>query len=219
MFLRWMEARMEGHSGGVDRLTRALLGGDAEAFEEQLQAFVTNLLSYHDPGSLDPERVYHGFVMGLLAVLEPGHSVRSNRESGSGRPDVLIRPRHPGKPGIVLELKIAKPGRKTIQQALSEGLSQIAENDYGAELRAAGATPVFAFAVAFDGKEVRVAAAGGDDSGAPRIGAKGRRPAVKTKAKKAVAKKPVVKKAVRRPAGRRASVTESPPPGCCGASR
>ena len=220
-FSRWMEARMGGHGGGVDRLTRALLGGDAEAFEEQLQAFVTNLLSFHDPGHLDPERVYHGFVMGLLAVLEPGHSVRSNRESGSGLPDVLIRPRQPGKPGIVLELKVAKPGRKTIPQALSEGLAQIEENDYGAELRAAGAAPVFAFAVAFDGKKVRVAAAGGGDVRPPRPGSEGRRakskvPVTKAKAKAPVAKAkapvakvpvtkakvPVVKKAVRRPAGR-----------------
>jgi hypothetical protein len=158
-FHRWMEARMQGHGGGVDRLTRALLAGDVEAFEDQLQAFVTNVLSFHDPGNLDPERVYQGFLVGLLAVLEPGWDVRSNRESGAGRPDVLIRPRQPGKPGVVLELKVAKPRRKTLRQALAEGLSQLADNDYGAELRAVGATPVFALAVAFDGKEVRVAAA------------------------------------------------------------
>jgi hypothetical protein len=116
---------------------------------------------------------------------------------------VLIRPRQPGKPGIVLELKVAKPGRKTIQQALSEGLAQIEENDYGAELRAVGAAPVFAFAVAFDGKEVRVAAPGGGDSRAPRAGRKGRQvKAKKAVVKKAVVKKAVVKKAVRRPAGR-----------------
>ena len=156
-FRRWMGARMEGHGGGVDRLTRALLKGDVEAFEEQLQAFVTNVLSYHDPGNLDPERVYQGFLVGLLAVLEPDYEVRSNRESGAGRPDVWIRPRKPGNPGIVMELKVARPRRRTLAQALSQGLTQLTENDYGAELRAAGATPVFAFAVAFDGKEVRVA--------------------------------------------------------------
>ena len=157
-FRRWMEMSMRGHGGNVDRLTRALLKGDAEAFEEQLQAFVTNILSYHDPGNLDPERVYQGFLVGLLAILEPAYEVRSNRESGEGRPDVLIRPRKPGNPGIVLELKVARPRRRTLAQALSEGLKQLTEKDYGAELRAAGATPVFAFAVAFDGKEVRVAA-------------------------------------------------------------
>lgn len=64
-----------------------MLEGDAERFEEQLQAFVTNVLSYHDPGTLDPEHVYQGFRVGLLAALEPDHQVRSNRESGKGRPD------------------------------------------------------------------------------------------------------------------------------------
>ncbi|MEZ4315657.1 MAG: AAA family ATPase, partial [Polyangiaceae bacterium] len=156
-FRRWMSARMTGHGGSVDRLTRALLAGDADTFEEQLQVFVTNVLSYHDPGTLDPERVYHAFVTGLLAVLEPRHDVRSNRESGAGRPDVLIRPRRPGDPGAVLELKVARPRKKTLNEALEEALSQLEAMDYAAELRAAGATPVHAFAVAFDGKEVRAA--------------------------------------------------------------
>jgi hypothetical protein len=159
-FRGWMETRMRGHGGSLSLLTEALLGGDVEALEEQLQAFVTNLLSYHDLGAAASERVYHGFVLGLFAVMEATHEVRSNRESGAGRPDVLIRPRHPGKPGAVLELKVARPSRKTLEQALSEGLDQLESMDYGAELRSAGATPISAFAVAFDGKRVRVAAPG-----------------------------------------------------------
>jgi hypothetical protein len=155
-FRVWMETRMKGHGGSLEKLTRALLEGDAEGLEEQLQAFVTNVLSFHDPGTIDPERVYQGFVVGLLAVLEPAYQVRSNRESGKGRPDVMIRPMAPGKPGVVLELKVAKPGKKTLEQALSEGLTQLRGGDYGAELRAGGASPVHGFAVAFDGKEVRV---------------------------------------------------------------
>jgi len=157
-FRRWMDARMRGHGGSLNDLCKALLGGDAELLEEQLQAFVTNLLSYHDPGTVKPERVYQGFVVGLLAVLEPGYQVRSNRESGEGRPDVMIRPMAPGKPGVVLELKVARARKKTLAQALSEGVAQLRENDYGAELRAAGAPVVHAFAVAFDGKKVRVKA-------------------------------------------------------------
>jgi len=157
-FRRWMDARMRGHGGSLEDLCNALLNGDAELLEEQLQAFVTNLLSYHDPGTVRPERVYQGFVVGLLAVLEPGYQVRSNRESGQGRPDVLIRPMQPGKPGVVLGLKVARPRKKTLAQARAEGALQLRENDYGAELRAAGATAVHAFAVAFDGKKVRVKA-------------------------------------------------------------
>jgi hypothetical protein len=61
---------------------------------------------------------------------------------------------------VILELKVAKPGKKTPKKALAEGLAQIRANDYGAELRAVGATPVHAFAVAFNGKRVSVRAAG-----------------------------------------------------------
>lgn len=163
-FRRWMEQRVEAGGGSLDRLTGAILSGDAETLEEQLQAFVTDLLSYHDPGRLDPERVYQAFVVGLLAVMEPAYQVRSNRESGKGRPDVLVRPAQPGKPGAALELKVARSARKeTLERALREGMEQLRSHDYEAELRASGATPVHAFAVAFNGKTVRVKGVGKAD--------------------------------------------------------
>lgn len=96
--------------------------------------------------------LFHGFVVGLLATLEPEHRVRSNRESGDGRPDVLVIPQQAGGAGVVLELKVARKGR-----SVEEGLQQIAARDYTTELRAVGASPISAFAVAFDGREVRVA--------------------------------------------------------------
>jgi PD-(D/E)XK nuclease superfamily len=142
----------------MDQLRAALLGGDAKLLEKQLQAFTMNMLSYHDT-AIEPEQVAHAFVIGLLATLEPTYEVRSNRESGFGRPDVMIRPRKAGLPGVVLELKIAKKGGMTPEAALSEGLAQIEERAYLAELRAAGANPVHAFAVAFDGKRVWVRSA------------------------------------------------------------
>jgi hypothetical protein len=153
-----MKARMRDRGASLDRLTRALLEGDAEAAEEQLQLFVDNVLSYHDAGTPGPENLNHGFILGLLAVMEPEYQVRSNRESGRGRPDVMIRPAQPGKPGVLLELKVARPGRKTLEQALAEGLAQMQGQGYAAELAAAGAAPIHALAVAFDGKEVRVRA-------------------------------------------------------------
>jgi hypothetical protein len=158
-FQVWMKEGVRAGGGDVERLTRVLLAGDAEAFEIQLQAFATRVLSYHDTGLPDPEKLYHGFILGLLAVLEPHYVVRSNRESGADRPDVQIRPAAPGKPGVLLELKVARPGRSTLEDALGRGLAQIARNGYAAELRAASAQPIHAMAVAFDGKTVRVQAA------------------------------------------------------------
>jgi hypothetical protein len=159
-FRRWMEDRLRAHGGHVDRLTKALLRGDAERLEVLLQAFATDVLSFHDAGLAEPELVYQGVLLGLFCVLEPDYKVRSNRESGAGRPDVLVVPTQPGRPGVVMELKVARPGRRTLEGALAEGLAQIAQNDYAAELRAAGATPIATLAVAFDGKTVRVERAG-----------------------------------------------------------
>jgi hypothetical protein len=131
-----------GAPAAARRLTRALLGGDAEAFEEQLQAFVTNLLSYHDPGRLRPERVYHGFVVGLLAVLEPGHQVRSNRESGraAGRADPAAQP---GKPGVVLELKVARPARRRWNRRSPRGSRSLRTRTTRRSCGRRGGAPVF----------------------------------------------------------------------------
>lgn len=162
-FREWMQARLSGPGGDLARLTRALLQGDAEALEVQLDAFATHLLSYHDTAGLSAEQVYQAFVLGLLAVMEPEHRVRSNRESGTGRPDVLVVPAQPGRPGVVLELKVVRPRKGSdadaVAKALDEALVQLRTKDYAAELRAAGADPIHAFAVAFDGKQVSVRSA------------------------------------------------------------
>ncbi|MEZ4293964.1 MAG: AAA family ATPase [Polyangiaceae bacterium] len=157
-FREWLASSLHAQGGSVDRLVRSVLGGDALGFEEELQVLATSLLSYHD-GGVRAEQLYQGFLVGLLAVMEPDYRVRSNRESGKGRPDVLITPVKAGAPGVVMELKVARAGRKTLEQALEEGVAQIESGDYEAELRAAGAATVRAFAVAFDGKQVRVRAA------------------------------------------------------------
>lgn len=162
-FQRWIKAHLGAQGGDVGKLARAMLSGDDETFEEQLQKFVQNVLSYYDVAKLDPERVYHGFVLGLLAALEPEYLVRSNRESGSGRPDVTIRPRLAGKPGVLLELKLARKGKKTPAAALREGLAQIRSKGYAADLWATGVSDVHAFAVAFDGKRVWVKASEAGD--------------------------------------------------------
>jgi hypothetical protein len=153
-FRQWMADRMGGERV-VTRLERALLSGDAEGLEEALGGFAKSILSFHDTARR-PEQVYHAFVIGLLASLDPEYEVRSNRESGKGRPDVMVRPKHAGEPGAVLELKVAKAGTRTLDEALAEGAAQIRDRDYASELRAAGASPVHAFAVAFDGRDVRV---------------------------------------------------------------
>ncbi|MBK9266719.1 MAG: AAA family ATPase [Polyangiaceae bacterium] len=155
-FQMWLDKGLKAAGGHIQALTEALLEGNAEKLARQIEPLCAYTLSYHDVGGPDPERFYHGFMIGLLAALEPDYEVRSNRESGEGRPDVLIKPRRPGKPGVVLELKAAKKGERTLKQALAEGLSQLRDNDYAAELRAAGVEKIHRLAIAFDGKKVLV---------------------------------------------------------------
>lgn len=162
-FQRWIKSHLTAQGGDIGKLARAMLSGDDDTFEEQLQKFVQNILSYYDVAKMDPERVYHGFVLGLLAALEPEYIVRSNREAGSGRPDVTIRPRLAGKPGALLELKLARKGKKTPAAALREALGQIRSKGYAADLWATGVSDVHAFAVAFDGKRVWVKASEAGD--------------------------------------------------------
>ena len=94
-------------------------------------------------------------ILGLLVQMEGDYEVRSNRESGFGRADVLVRPRTPGKPGVVLELKVLRRG-ETPERALVAAARQVRERRYAAELTAAGASPVHEMVAVFDGKRAWV---------------------------------------------------------------
>ena len=94
----------------------------------------------------------------MVSLGHRGYGVRSNRESGYGRYDVLVAPQTPGEPGVVLELKrVTGKGAGAIRHALDSALVQLQERDYAAELRASGATPIHQLAVVMDGKRARVA--------------------------------------------------------------
>ncbi len=157
LFLDWLNTSVGGEPRQRE-LCKALLAGDAGAVEEHLGTILERTLSYHDTAGRAREVVYQAFVAGLLVVLDATHQVKSNRESGLGRCDVLILPRKAGQPGVVLELKVLKAS-ETIDQALAAALEQIRKRDYAAELRAAGASPVVEMAAVFDQKTVRVARA------------------------------------------------------------
>ena len=148
-----------GLGGGerVRQMLAALLGGDTEGFGRDLGDLLATTMSYHDFGPRPRERVYHAFVAGLLVYLEPRYEVRSNRESGHGRYDVMISPRTAGQPGVVLELKVLDDDH-TPDQALEEALAQLRDRDYATDLRARGADPVHELAAVFDGKRAHVRA-------------------------------------------------------------
>ena len=152
MFRRWIDRLAHG-GDSVHMLTRALLRGDERTFGEVLQDIVISAFSTQEGDRRQSERVWQAFVLGLLAALWDDYDVQSEREAGFGRADVLVRPKRPGLPGAVLELKRREP-KEPIQEALTAAMLQIKDRRYAAALT--GATSVIGVAVVFAGKRVHV---------------------------------------------------------------
>lgn len=152
----WTERALAGRAA-LDAMLAAMLRGEGEEFEKILAAFVRDVLSHHDVDRRQPERVFHAFVLGMLVQLQPRWRVRSNREAGHGRADILIVAAEHGGTGVVLELKVVDAERgETPEAALDAALAQIDARGYEAELRAEGAGEVRVYAAAFDGKRAWV---------------------------------------------------------------
>ncbi|WP_286472504.1 AAA family ATPase [Parabacteroides goldsteinii] len=136
----------------LERMLQALRLGDIEYFEELLNDFLVNTLSYYDTSGRDPEKVYQAFLLGLLAGMSD-FEISSNREAGFGRYDILLRPKNGQGQAIIMELKRLRP-KETVEQALASALKQIEDKQYAAPLRDAGFTDILKMAITFDGKQV-----------------------------------------------------------------
>jgi Predicted AAA-ATPase/PD-(D/E)XK nuclease superfamily len=145
---------------GSTALERALLNGDAEGLQAEISALLRLHVSAHDLSAPQSEAFYHAFILGLLVRLSGSHHVRSNRESGLGRADLLISPLRPGLPGAVLEFKrqAHREGRPrgSLRAVARAALRQLERREYTLELEAAGAAPIHRFGVGFSGGEVEV---------------------------------------------------------------
>ncbi len=137
-------------------MLKALIEGDIILFGELLQDIVAAIFSYHD-FSHEPERVYHALVAGLLVWITNTHEIKSNRESGYGRYDILIIPKNLSLLGFVIEFKaVNKRRNETVEDATAAALQQIEAKQYESELKERGITHIKKLAIAFSGKEVFV---------------------------------------------------------------
>lgn len=140
----------------LEMLLQALSENDMNVFQRLLNEFVIDTLSYYDTSGKDPEKVYQAFLLGLL-ISSGAYEVSSNRESGLGRYDILLRPKEISQRGIIMELKVYDPMfDESADTVLDAALQQIEKKQYEAVLRAAGVTDILKMGITFDRKRVWV---------------------------------------------------------------
>ena len=142
---------------------KALLRDDVKAMNHYMNKVALSTFSYFDtgqnPSGEEPERFYHGFVLGLMVELSDRYILTSNRESGFGRYDVTLEPRNPGDKGIILEFKVQdKDEEKELSDTVREALDQIERQRYETMLVERGVPKenIREYGFAFCGKRVLI---------------------------------------------------------------
>jgi hypothetical protein len=135
----------------IEDLMQAFLDGDLATAQRGLSEYLKVLASSFDTG--EKESFYHGFVLGMTAVLVPDYEVQSNKEAGYGRFDVAAFPKDVQNTGLIFEFKTAET-EDALDAKADEALAQIAERDYEASFRVRGIEKVQRYGAAFCGKKV-----------------------------------------------------------------
>ena len=146
---------------------KALLFGDVKAMNIYMNKVAMSMFSYFDtgknPSGEEPERFYHGFVLGLMVELAERYVLTSNRESGFGRYDVMLEPRRAEDDGIIIEFKVQDAEEeKELADTVKAALKQIEEKKYDTMLVEKGVPKekIRSYGFAFRGKEVLIGGLG-----------------------------------------------------------
>ena len=166
MFCSMVKGWFQGNASDYNSFIKALLLGDLDAMNDYMNSVAQTMFSSFDtgknPSKSQPERFYHGFVLGLMVELRGRYMLTSNRESGFGRYDVMLEPVHTGDDAILMEFKVFQPRReKELSDTVNAALNQIEDRKYSALLTAKGIPEerIRKYGFAFRGKEVLIGAA------------------------------------------------------------
>lgn len=167
MFERLIREWFGRSEGDYQNFAKSLIRGDLKAMNHYMNKVALHTFSFFDTGNqpserTEPERFYHGFVLGLLVDQRERYQIKSNRESGFGRYDVLMQPcgaERNSLPALVLEFKIRDAGEESsLEETVAAALRQIREKEYDAELVSAGIprARIRHYGFAFEGKHVLI---------------------------------------------------------------
>lgn len=154
----WFTASIQDRN--FELLLNSLISGDMESFVPLFEDFLVNAMSYYDIAVEEPEKIYHAFILGMLVALRDTHEVKSNRESGYGRYDVMLIPKDNNALGVIFEFKkIRLQDGSDLKKGADSALQQIEDKNYKSELYARGIKKILCLGLAFQGKRVSIKSA------------------------------------------------------------
>ena len=155
MVQNWFYRAGAGYNGFV----KALLSDDIESMNAYMNRVTKSIFSYFDTSNSEPEKFYHGFVLGLMVELSDDYILTSNRESGFGRYDIMLEPFDKSKNAIIIEFKVRNEKKeKSLEETVQTALKQIEAKQYEANLITKGfpTEKIRKYGFAFEGKEVLI---------------------------------------------------------------